>query len=104
MEEIHKERAQKILALVPEDKRFYCQDGIYLSNLQELSDYLKKVKIEVYKNHVNTQKNDFANWIYDIIGDTELAEDIRKSKNRKELREVLRNRIDYLKIRVELDE
>lgn len=95
--------AKRILSHVPGDKKFFCMDGTYLSSIEELSSYLKKVKAEVYKNHVNAEKNDFANWIYDVIGDVELANDLRKAKNRKDFRETLRNRIEYLKIRVELN-
>ena len=48
MEEIHKDQAEKILGHVPEDKRFYTQDGFYLSNLEELNSYFKKIKNQYY--------------------------------------------------------
>ena len=47
--------------------------------------------------HVNSEKNDFSSWIYDVIGDIKLAEDIRDVKDAKTAGKIVRNRISNLK-------
>ena len=48
---------------------------------------------EVFKFHVNKEKNDFANWIEDILGDKDLAKAIRKSKKPKTAKTVVVRRL-----------
>jgi len=94
---INKAQAEIFLSDVPENHRFYASTGEYFSNLEELQNGLKKLKKSDFCFHVNSEKNDFANWVYDCIGDLELAEKIRMSKSKSELSRKLRDRIEKLK-------
>lgn len=79
MARITKQVAQKWLGDVPEDKRFWCSNGQVFSNLQELERALEGMSEETFRYHSNAEKNDFASWVQDVIGDDKLAQDLRKS-------------------------
>ncbi|MCD6367567.1 MAG: glycoside hydrolase family 57 protein [Candidatus Aenigmarchaeota archaeon] len=86
----------KYLENVPDDKVFWCRDGQIFKNLKELLFGLEKMSDETFKFHVSKEKNDFANWIRDVIGDEKLAKDIMKSRTKKSLMKKLSNRIKKL--------
>lgn len=81
----------------PEDKCFWCSDGTVLHNLSELVSYLNSASEESFHSHVDGQKNDFASWIYDVIGDVKLAEALRDTTDRKETVKKIKSRIAYIK-------
>lgn len=64
---------------------FYLANGTIIKSIFELISNLKKIKEEVYAHHVNTDKNDFANWIKDIYSDEALASKVTLTKNKKAL-------------------
>jgi hypothetical protein len=102
--EIHRDEAQRILSDVPDEKRFFTHNGEIYANLSELQKGLRRLKTDDFKSHVNSEKNDFSNWIYDVIGDSELARDVRKAKKKTEIIRIIKDRIEYLKVRIELNE
>lgn len=97
MTKINREMASRFLSYVPEQNRFWCVDGNVFNNLAELESGLKLMSAKIFKSHVNAEKNDFSNWIYDVIGDIELAESIRKCKDKKTLLQRVASRVDHLK-------
>ena len=46
---------------------------------------------------INKEKNDFSNWIYDVIGDSELADSLRKCKDKKTAVKRVKSRVNYLR-------
>lgn len=50
--------------------------------MQELADDLATMTDESFAYHVNAEKNDFVNWVRDIIGDKKLLEDLVGAKDR----------------------
>ncbi len=65
-------------------RHFYVRDGRILKNLQELRAHLKgEMSDETFSYHCNSEKNDFANWIRDVIGDRKLATRIKRVRTRK---------------------
>ncbi len=62
----------------PEDKRFVLNDGRIIKDLKELADALEHMSDDVFRHHVNESKNDFSNWVRDILQEKELAEDMQK--------------------------
>jgi len=91
------EISSNYLSNVPEERRFWCRDGNILNNLEELRSALKNMSNETYIWHVNSERNDFSNWINDIIGDSELARSIGKSKTKTEMARKLSMRIKELR-------
>lgn len=85
MAKIPKEEATRYLADVPREYVFQCHDSRVFKNLQELRDGLASMTEEVYAYHANAQKNDFSNWVRDIIKDERLAADLQGSTSRGEV-------------------
>lgn len=76
------EQAKKSLATVPEEYVFWCHDGRILRNMKDLAEALEIMSDETFSHHVNAEKNDFANWVRDIIKDEKLARDLSRSNDR----------------------
>ncbi len=100
MEKITKTIATKMLANVPEDKRFWCSDARLLQNLQEMESALKDMSDDTFRYHANETKNDFSTWVKDVIGDEKLAGDLRKSTIRAVAAKTVATRVAFLKSRV----
>ncbi len=81
---------------VPPDKKFFTIDGRELSNLIDLAFYLGICKKEHFDYHVKKSRNDFADWIENIIGDKKLARAIRKSRTPKSALRELTSRLKEL--------
>ncbi len=84
------------LRVVSEAEAFYLVNGKRLSSLYELRDELKKIDRKTFSQHVNKHKNDFANWVRDIIGDDLLAEAIASLDNEKDMYKAVKSRIKEL--------
>ena len=98
---INKAVAEKWLANVEQEKQFWCHDGLYLKNLQELEAALKQMTEETFRHHVNETKSDFSNWVRDVIGDEKLARDLRKSTVQIQAAKSIATRIAWLKGKIE---
>ena len=85
------------LADVPVEKRFYCNDGRILNNMEELVSALKVMSDETFRYHANESRNDFSTWIADVIGDDKLAADLRKVTSRQETAKVVAARVYFHK-------
>jgi hypothetical protein len=72
---------------------FYLSNGIIIKNLQELVDVLKVMDDNTFRSHVNEQKNDFSNWVRYAVKDEELANDIKGTKKREEMLNILEKEI-----------
>lgn len=91
-----KEQAKKILANVLPEKAFWVSNGPVLKNISELTEGLKNMSPQTFLHHVNQQKNDFANWIKDAIGDSILAEQISKMKTKAAIQKAVTTRVEAL--------
>ena len=87
---------QKLLVNVTPEKNFWCRDGRILSNLVDLEKALKEMGDEIYKYHVSKDKNDFAKWVGEVIGDKMLAQELIKTKNKEGAAEKVQTRIKSL--------
>ena len=70
------------MADVPKEYAFRCHDGLILQSMKQLGSALNSMTDETYVFHANTKKNDFSNWVRDIIKDGMLANDLQKATNR----------------------
>ena len=95
-----REEATKFLADVPEEYVFRCCDGGIFSNLQELKDGLESMTDESFACHSNEEKNDFSNWIRDVIGDEKLAGGLQKAVTRTEAAKQVDSRVATLSKRL----
>jgi hypothetical protein len=97
MGRITKQEAQKFLSDVPEEYVFRCYDGRIINNLKELQTTLATMSDETYCYHSNAEKEDFSNWVLDIIGDQKLAKDLSNAKNRSKALTVVDRRVAFLR-------
>lgn len=85
------------LADVLQEKRFWCADGSIFNNLSELWSALKGMSNETFRHHANEAKNDFSNWVRDVIGDEKLADDLKASLTQAQEAKVVAERVAFLK-------
>ena len=98
---ITKPNAMARLGNVPEEKRFWVVDGRYLSNLEELKTALEGMTDETYRVHSGENKSDFSKWVEEVIGDSKLASDLKKSTTRLGAVKCVTARIKFLKAKVD---
>ena len=70
---------KRVLARAQGEQCFWAHDGQILADLVEFKNALAHMSEETFKHHANASRNDFADWIGCILGDTELAMKIRKA-------------------------
>lgn len=90
---ISKADAEKLLARVPEEYVFWCHDGRTLRDMPELGEALSAMSDETFAYHSNAEKQDFSNWVRDIIGDEKLAGDLAKASSRSQAAKQVASRI-----------
>lgn len=91
-----KRQLDKLLVKVPAEYVFYCHDGSVFADVRELAEGLEAMSDETFAYHSNLEKQDFSNWVRDIVGDEELANDLAKATNRLQAAEYLVARIALL--------
>jgi hypothetical protein len=97
---IAKSVAQERLGNVSQEKQFWCHDGRYLKNLEELEVALEQMMEETFRYHSNETKSDFSKWVRDVIGDEKLSRDLQKSATREQAAKSVADRITWLKSKV----
>ncbi len=80
-----------ILADVQPQYSFWVCDGKVLKNMQELQSALRQMSSETYSCHANNEKNDFANWVNDILSDANLAQKLRSARSKQEAEKAVGN-------------
>ena len=75
----------KLLKNVPKEYYFFLVDGKQIKSLPELALEIENMADEIFYHHVNDARNDFANWIRDIIGEIELADKLMNINEKKDM-------------------
>ena len=81
---------------VPQENNFVLKTGQQIKNLNELCLHLAGMDDETFSHHVNEDKNDFQNWVFDTVKDEKLAKRIAKAPNRKKMANIVHNRVTEL--------
>ena len=76
-----KEIAQSILISRSGDACFFVFESGPICSLTDLVTSLKSMPGSTYLYHANQEKNDFANWVRETLGDDQLADELQKAKN-----------------------
>jgi len=71
--------AKRVLVCANGEQCFWTTDGKIIGNLVELQKTLAAMAEDVFKHHVTRQKNDFADWVEFVLGDAELAGQLRRT-------------------------
>jgi len=70
---------------VPERHYFFLKTGEQIRSLGQLKEKLESIDDDTFSHHVNEYKNDFANWIRDVMHNNELADKINGLKSKTEI-------------------
>ena len=62
---------------------FFVQDGAVLCSLSDLDAALPGMKDDAFRHHVTGEKNDFAAWVRDVLGERPLAHELRSGSRDK---------------------
>ena len=100
MAKILKKEAKRLMAKVPNEYVFHCQDGRILKNMQELENALNTMADDTFWYHSNGEKSDFGNWVRDVIDDQKLARDLSKAASRGQAAKSVKSRIAFLSSKV----
>ena len=92
-----KDEAKRYLCDAAPEQCFWVNNGPILKNVEELASILPEMSDETFHHHVNDEKNDFSNWIKNVVGDQKLANDLLSSRNKESALNKLRTRINSLK-------
>jgi len=74
-----------VLNRVDLEKAFHFNNEKIAQNISELSAIIEDLNSEEIKNYVNSEKNDFANWIEFVFEEKELANNLKKCQTKSEL-------------------
>lgn len=89
--------AKDILSRVPFQVSFWLCTNENLRGLSDVSEALQKATDDVFRYHVNRDKNDFEVWIRDVIKDKDLAREIARVKTRETLIRKISERVEELR-------
>ena len=94
---VTKDEARRYLSDVAPEQCFWVNNGPILKNLEELANILPEMSDDAFQNHVNGEKNDFSNWISNVIGDKKLANDLLSSRTKESALKKVVNRLNSLR-------
>jgi len=77
-----KKQPEKLVVKAPVEYVFWCHDGSVFTDLRELAEGLTAMSDETFAYHSNPEKQDFSNWVRDVIGEEQLANDLARAISR----------------------
>lgn len=95
-EKVPKQDVVKFLARVPDEYVFWCHDGTVFHDVKEMAEHLRTMTDETFAYHCNAAKNDFTNWVRDVIGDRKLAEGLAGVHDRMTAAQIVSQRAAFL--------
>ncbi len=91
-----KKQPEKLLVKVPAECVFWCHDGSIFADINELAEGLAAMSDETFAYHSNLEKQDFSNWVRDVIRDEQLANDLARATSRLQAAEYVAARMALL--------
>ena len=89
---------ERVLSDCPQGLEFWTCHGTIVKNIYELKNTIRGLNEYAFKYHVNEdhKKNDFAEWITDVIGDDNLAHELDGILDKEEYWKIIEKRIKQL--------
>lgn len=84
-----KTKSHKVMVCAQSGECFWTSDGLILQNLRDLHRAFGSMNYEVFLNHVQKEKNDFADWVEHILHDLDCAVALRKTTQMKQSEKVV---------------
>ena len=69
----------KAMVCASDGECFWTRDGRILQNLEDLHMAFGSMDEEVFLHHVNKERNDFADWVEQVLADLDCAVKLRKA-------------------------
>jgi hypothetical protein len=91
-------RPGEFLSDVKPKDAFYLHDGTYIINLFALLEKLKGIDKGLFETHVSADKDDFALWIYHVVGDERLAGSLKNIKDKTRYTAIIESRVRRLEL------
>lgn len=85
--------SKRVLAKAQGEQCFWANDGKILATLVDLERALLKMSKDTFLHHVRGTKNDFADWVEFVLGDTELALELRGATTAAKTRTLVARRL-----------
>ncbi|MBW2995615.1 hypothetical protein KY312_04640 [Candidatus Woesearchaeota archaeon] len=76
---------------------FQAKDGTIVKNLIGLAEAIELMDMPTFNHHVSDGRNDFASWVNDIIGDTELGKQLKPLKNKERIIGKIEERVNEIR-------
>ncbi|MBI2176289.1 hypothetical protein HYU40_02975 [Candidatus Woesearchaeota archaeon] len=89
--------AQGVREEVEPELALWLSNGTAATGLKELASALRKMKASDYKEHVNPERNEIAEWVQEILNDSGLARKLRKAKGKMQAAKAIEKEIKALK-------
>jgi hypothetical protein len=70
---------------ITEGEYFRVDGGPVLPSLVALRAYLRTIPAKQFEHHVTVERNDFANWVEHVFGETALASALRSCRSREQM-------------------
>jgi len=88
--------AEQLLSEVEPDKEFVVVNGEIIKSIQDLHNVITEMSEENFSYHRNNTKNDFYNWVIEVIGDKRLAHALARAKTKQTTIKKIERRLDSL--------
>lgn len=85
--------AKRVLARAEGAQCFWVNDGQILADLVEFGQALDQMEKDTFGYHVQGKRNDFADWVEFVLGDTELAHLLRGATSPSKARTIVVRRL-----------
>lgn len=96
-----KECALVLLKEAPHpDLYFRLQNGVKLKGLCDLAEVLPEMDDAAFHRHVSGGKNEFGDWVRNVIGDKTLANKLDLLENREDFSRAVNVRVNWFKSRI----
>jgi len=92
--------AEHILRDVKGKAVFQLHMGASINSLKDLAEALDIMASKTYGHHVTSSRNDFANWIREVLDDEDLADAVKKCKGKESVLKKIDERIEALEYKL----
>jgi len=96
MAKLDASEAKRMVSNTLPQKAFWVNNGPVIRSMTELAAAAKKLTEGQFLHHVNNDKNDFAKWVSEVIGDSVLARKLRQVKTKDGLVKEVASRLKQL--------
>ena len=89
---------EKKLATCDDEKKFLSRNGQIYRSLGELAKGLQTMDEETFSHHASQEKNDFSQWVQDVLGDHTLGQGLLHMSDRESMAKRVELRIRFLEL------